>query len=216
VSGHLRGVARIAGVMACIALLSACAGRAVRPAPPVSIAAAEQAQRARLDVLRAHPHWSLQGRVAVSNGKDGGSGRIDWRQDGPRYTVALSAPITRQSWRLSGDGQSARLEGLDGGPRSGPDAQALLREATGWEIPVAALASWVRGAADGDRPAAIVQYGADGHLVQLQQAGWRIDYSRWQADPGLGIDLPVRLDASAGNARVRLVIDQWQDGDTAP
>lgn len=210
-------VARGLVAAACAGLLSACAGTAVRTtAPPVSIAMAEQAQRARLDVLREHPQWSLQGRVAVSNGHDGGSGRIDWRQDGPQYTVALSAPITRQSWRLSGDERSARLDGLESGPRSGSDAQALLRDATGWNIPVAALSSWVRGAPDSDLPPAVVQYGVDGHPAHLQQAGWRIDYSHWQQDPGLGIALPARLDATYGEAKVRLVIDQWQDGPAAP
>jgi outer membrane lipoprotein LolB len=213
----LRIVSRalVAGV--CIVMLAACAGRAVRPAAPaVSVAAAEQVQRARLDVLQAHPRWALQGRVALSNGRNGGSGRIDWQQDHFAYTVALSAPITRQSWRLSGDDHSARMEGLETGPRSGPDARRLLLETTGWTIPVSALASWVRGAPDGTMPPAVVEYGADGRLAQLRQSGWRIDYSHWQVEPGLGIELPTRLDASQGDAKVRLVIDQWLDGNGTP
>jgi hypothetical protein len=34
--------------------------------------------------------------------------------------------------------------------------------------------------------------------------------------PTLDIDLPHRLNASQGDAKVRLVIDQWQDGAVGP
>lgn len=195
-----------------LALLAACVGQPVRKGPAVPTAMAEQMQLARDAVLLAHPQWALQGRVALTNGHNGGSGRVEWRQDGPQYVVSLSAPITRQSWRMTGDAASARLEGLSTGPREGSDPEALLREATGWVIPVAALSSWVRGSVDRSLPPGDLQFDADGHLARLQQGGWTIEYSGWQSQAGLGIDLPARVEASQGDARVRLVVDQWQDG----
>ena len=197
-------------------LLAACVAQPVRQAPPVAGPDAAAAQRTRAAVVATHAQWSLQGRVALANGRNGGSGRIDWRQDGPRFEVALSAPVTRQSWRLSGDAGHARLEGLDGGPREGADAETLLREAGGWVIPVSALASWVRGIADTGLPPAALQFSADGHLAQLRQAGWTIDYADWRPHGGIGIDMPHRLNASSGDARVRLVIDAWREGAAAP
>lgn len=207
---------RAALTAAVAALLAACVAQPVRQVPPVSNPAAEAAQVARVAVLATHAKWSLQGRVALSNGRNGGSGRIEWHQDGQRFEVALSAPVTRQSWRLSGDSGVARLEGLDGGPREGTDAETLLRETTGWVIPVAALVSWVRGAADSQPAPATLQYGADGRLNRLQQADWTIDYADWRPQAGLGIELPHRLNASRGDARVRLVVDAWQEGAAAP
>src|SRR3970282_570297 len=100
----------------------------------------ETNQVAREAQLRLQPEWALVGRIAVTSAGNGGSGRIGWRQDGERFEVALSAPVTRQSWRLHGDPGGAHLEGLEGGPRSGADARLLLLEATGWDIPVTALA----------------------------------------------------------------------------
>lgn len=192
-----------------VLLLGGCAGRAPREAlPPLDAApAVHQAQREA--ALAAHPDWSLQGRVALSNGRDGGSGRIDWQQQGGRYTVALSAPITRQSWRLSGDADGARLEGLDGGPREGADPARLLSEATRWEIPVTALAEWVRGlpAPAAEHGPARIAYGTDGRVAAIEQGGWSIGYSAWTAVDG--IELPVRLDARRGEASVRLVVDAW-------
>jgi outer membrane lipoprotein LolB len=206
-----------AGLVVACMLLAGCAGQVVRESPSFPATVAQiQAQAARVAVLEAHPRWSLQGRVAVSNGREGGNGRIDWQQDGPRFTVSLSAPITRQSWRLSGDGSSARLEGLDGGPRQDTDAERLLHEATGWVIPVAALSAWVRGTAAVGLPKAGLQFGSDGRLARIEQAGWTIDYAGWQPQPGLGTELPRHLSASRGDAKVRLVVDGWQQDTPSP
>jgi outer membrane lipoprotein LolB len=202
---------------ACALLLAGCAGQPVRESPLHAGSAAElQAQSARAAHLGANPQWALQGRVALSNGRDGGSGRIEWHQDGRAFDVSLSAPITRQSWRLSGDRRSARLEGLDGGPREGSDAERLLHQATGWEIPVAALASWVTGTAAPDLPGATLQFGSDGRLGRIAQGGWTIDYAGWQPQAGFAVEMPQRLTATRGEARVRLVIDHWQPGAPSP
>ncbi|PPU04753.1 lipoprotein insertase outer membrane protein LolB [Xanthomonas arboricola] len=170
---------------------------------------ARQAEAARQAWLQAHPAWSFQGRVAISKGSNGGSGRIDWQQDGAQYRVQLSAPVTRQSWVLTGDTASGggRLEGLDGGPRSGPDAEQVLLEATGWTIPVKQMPDWVRalriaGAERADLDAA-------GRPRTLQQDGWTIDFLAW-APAGAGQpELPQRIEARNGEAKVRLLVDQW-------
>lgn len=206
--------ARALTVAALAVLLSACAGTAVRGSAPTSRVVvgeieAEAAQSRRETALRAQAQWSLSGRIALSNGRNGGSGRIDWRQDGDRYEIALSAPVTRQSWRLSGDAAGARLEGVEGGPRSGPDAAALLREATGWDIPVAALKDWVRGLRAQDVAQVQVTYANDGRPLRIEQGGWRIDY-RWPEAGAAGPALPTRLDAMRDKAKVKLIVDAWQ------
>lgn len=196
---------------ACAAVLGACATGAPRVALPAIAGDPQQHQRQRETALAAQPGFSLQGRVALSNGRDGGSGRIEWRQDGSRFDVSLSAPVTRQSWRLSGQSGDARLEGLEGGTRQGTDAAVLLQDATRWEIPVEALAGWVRGMpADSARfGEAELVFGADGRLSRLVQAGWTIDYGSWIASEQ-GAELPGRLDAVRGDAKVRLIVDRWQ------
>ena len=200
------------GVVTALAALALASCATVGPRVPapeaVPAAQAEAAQRQRAEVLAAIPSWSLQGRVAISQGDKGGSGRLDWVQAGDGYRVSLAAPVTRQSWQLIGaaDG-SVRLEGLEGGTREGFDADFLLREATGWEIPVAALGGWVRGlAAPGDR----VAWGEDGRLRRIEADGWTIDYQEWQPAAGGFPEMPRRLQAQRGQARVRLVLDGWQ------
>ena len=208
----------LALVVALPVLLAACAGRPVRPSlPPEQVAAAELRQLAREQRLRQQPAWSLLGRIAVSTDGNGGSGRIEWQQQGARYEVGLSAPVTRQSWRLIGDAAQARLEGLEGGTRHGPDPRQLLVAATGWDIPVVALADWVRGLRSSKLDPALIVYGADGRPSRIVQGGWQVDYL-WPAagsEDDAGV-LPTRVDAQQGGARVRLIVDQWSgDGSGA-
>ncbi len=205
-----RGLLVLAGVL----MLAGCASRGARvDAPgvledPESLAAARAQQATREAWLRTQAEWSFEGRVAVSQGERGGSGRLDWQQRDDGFVAQLSAPVTRQSWRLSADGHGARLEGLEGGTRQGPDADQLLREATGWEIPVRTLADWARGVVVQGEPI----YGSDGRLQTLDQAGWNIRYTEWRAGEAGSPAMPRRVEAQRGPARVRLVVDQWSFG----
>ncbi|WP_305805973.1 lipoprotein insertase outer membrane protein LolB [Stenotrophomonas sp. YIM B06876] len=172
---------------------------------------AQQAEAAREQALQAETEWGFQGRVAVSKGRNGGSGRIDWQQRAGQYRIQLSAPVTRQSWRLSGGaGAGGRLEGLEGGPREGADAQQLLWEATGWEIPVDQLPDWVRGlvAVDAAAPDQ-VQRDADGRPRRIHQRGWDIRFMDWFPATADQPALPRRLEAVSGDAKVRLIVDSW-------
>ena len=197
-------------------LLAGCVSvpTAVPPAAPADVPAFEAAQRQREAALGlaqgdcAAPAWDMAGRVALSNGKEGGSGGIEWTQGGGSAVVTLSAPVTRQSWTLRTGPSGAALEGVPNGPLSGRDAETLLREATGWQIPVAALGCWVRGARAGSAAgAATVAYAADGRPARIEQGGWRIDYEAWGEEAGRAV--PTRLGVQRGEDRVRLVVDRW-------
>ncbi len=204
-------------VLAMAGVLSACVSVDSRKAPPVAAevaevpAAAQAAEVARQAALRAQPDWVLQGRVAISKGRNGGSGRIDWQQQGDRYQVSLAAPVTRQSWQLSGGpGQLVRLDGLEGGPRSGEDAGQLLSQATGWDIPVAQLQDWVRGLPAGQAGTPEhLGFDIDGRPRVLRQSGWQVDYLDWYPEQAGRPALPRRIEAVNGDAKVRLIVDAW-------
>jgi len=198
--------------------LSACVSLDERNAPsaPAVVstvpAQAEQAEAARVAAVRAQPAWSFAGRVAISKGRNGGSGRIDWQQSAQQYVVELSAPVTRQSWKLTGDSEQGggRLDGVEGGPRQGEDAEQLLLEATGWAIPVNQLPDWVRGLVATDAaPASLLERDADGRPRRVRQMGWEIQYLDWYPAEAGRPALPRRMEAVNGDAKVRLVVDTW-------
>ena len=199
------------GILVLIALvLIGCAGAPRRPAAGQD--ALLLAQAAREAELAQRTNWRLSGRIAVSDGRDGGSGQIAWTQRGDRYEIALNAPVTRRSWRLVGEPGYARLEGIDGGPFIGDSAEALLQEHLAWVIPLRDLAAWVRGIrAPG---AAAIRFAASGLPEQMAQGGWTIDYRNF--DQGLDPAMPSRVFAAQGARRVRLQVSDWSFAPGSP
>ena len=187
-------------------LLAACAPVPVRkPADD----AARAAQAAREQQLSGVDRWTLEGHLAVSDGRDGGSGSLRWTQDGQRYDFELRAPITGKSFRLSGGPDGALLEGIEGGPLHGPDAEALMRKALGWEVPLDDLRAWVLGlrAAGAD---AELRFGEHDLPSLLVQDGWTVDYRAW--DQVHQPPLPQKVFASRPPYKVKLSIDSFQLG----
>lgn len=165
------------------------------------------AQRTRERALAGANHWALQGRLGVSDGHQGGSGSFSWTQDGDHYVFVLRAPITGKSFRLSGGPDGALLEGLDGGPLRGPDAEALMRKALGWEVPMSELRAWALGLRADGGPAEL-SFGANRLPSLLQQDGWTVDYPAW--DDHRQPPLPTKVYASKPPYKVRLSIESWQ------
>lgn len=180
----------------------ACARAPVRLDADATLLAGQQVREATLEEQGA---WELTGRIAVSDGRDGGNGRIHWAQSGEHFDIRLSAPVSRQSWRLSGQPGAARLEGLDGGPLEGHDPEALLYEATGWRIPLADMARWARGMRG--EGAARVSFDEQGLPSLIEQDGWAIEYRDWVE--GASPALPRRVFAERGQSRVRLQVEHW-------
>lgn len=177
-------------------------------APPPDSPEAFAALAARDAQLRDAPDWALSGRLAVARGNDGGTLNIQWVQAGDTFDIRLSAPVTGKQWRLSGNAEGATLEGLDGGIRQGPDAEALLLDATGWRLPVRQWPDWVRGLR-GPGPVTGLSVDAEGRPRGFHQEAWTLTYRDWW--PGEP-PLPRRVFAEADGASVRLVVSEWKAG----
>jgi len=191
-----------AGALAGICLLlAACAGQRARPAGDDEL----QAQAAREQLMGQWREWSFSGRISVSSGADSGSGRIEWQRRGGQLEVSLQAPVSRQSWRLLAGPEGATLEGLEGGIRHAADAETLLRDELGWQLPIEAVESWVRGARSGAR--ARLEFDRVGLPQRLSEAGWDIEFRGWNSG---AVALPQRVFAQSGSDRFRLVVDRWQ------
>lgn len=166
-------------------------------------------QEQREKALADSDHWTLEGRLSVSDGKESGSGGLTWRQDGDRYEFTVRAPVTGRSFRLTGGPEGAELEGLDGGPRRGADAESLMASAVGWQIPMTELKRWVLGLQANGGPADIA-FGADRLPSRLVQDGWTVDYRQWDATKQPA--MPVRVFAEKAPYKVRLSIEDWSFG----
>lgn len=184
-----------------VLLAAALAGCATPGGPPGTGAGqAEREQR-----ILAREHWALKGRIAVSDGHDGGSARVNWEAGPDQYELWIYAPLAQGTWRLTGDDGRAELTGPRGTFR-GAEAQTLLAEQLGWHLPVTGLLHWVRGLrAPGDVTSA--SYDERGRLAELQQGGWTVTYTDWKDYPGLS--MPRRIEAEFPPYQVKLVVQDW-------
>ena len=179
--------------------LLAIAGCATAPKQPGVPADVDLAQLDR---------WQARGRLGVSGPENGGSGSFDWEQRGDRTSVQIRGPVGVGSVRLQLRGTDLQLETANGRKLESDDAWNELEARLGAPVPAVNLRYWILGlAAPGEHR--WHEPTADG-VVTLEQGGWRIDYQRYSTEPGARV--PVKLSASNGTARVRIVVDRWQLG----
>jgi outer membrane lipoprotein LolB len=205
--GRLRATAGLAAAGAAL-MLAACA-----TSPPLD---SEQRLREPLyekRLVRLEPvdSWFLEGRLAVSDEADGGSGSLRWRQDGRSSRMDFHGALGRGAWRLVADAAGAELEFADGALHRAGSIDALVHGQIGWAIPVESLAWWVRGlAAPGRLQGRLLD--EEGRLSELRQDGWIIEFGRYGefAGPDGGIAMPVRMTARQADRTVKLAIRKWE------
>jgi outer membrane lipoprotein LolB len=188
-------------MMSALALLAGCATPPPKRAPGAPIAL-EQLER-----------WQARGRIGVSGPEGGGSGSFEWQQRADAASVQIRGPVGIGSVRLDVRGDASnpqlRLQSGNGATLESDAAWAELEARLGATLPAGNLRYWLLGlAAPGPHewhPA------TEAGEVALEQQGWRIDYQRYSDDTGA--KLPVRLRATSGDARVRIVIDRWRLGE---
>lgn len=186
------------GLLAALALLLAgCAQLPGFEAPP-----------AKLALSAAPESFRLEGRVSVKADEESFSGGLAWRRGAGSEELLLNTPLGQGVAELRGDPGGVTLTDAKGKVYRATDADTLLRQSLGLELPLRGLAWWVVGHPRPDAP-----YRAEpdeaGRLGALEQDEWRIEFSRY-AQQGKAM-LPGKLVARRGEAlEVRLVVDLWE------
>lgn len=198
---------RLRAVVAATMLLAlaACAPLPLRTTPGTAGELAAQAARER--ALAGITRFTLDGRIGVSDGRDGGSGGFTWKQDGAVLDFTVRAPITGRSFRLLSGPDGACLQGLKPQPLCAADAESLLVAQLGWHLPLADLHAWAMGLrAPGS--AAQLAFAADGLPATLDQDGWHVEYRDW--DRAQVPVLPRAIFARKPPYSVRLYVEHWE------
>jgi outer membrane lipoprotein LolB len=109
---------------------------------------------------------------------------------------------------LEGNADGVTLRMPDEAPMHAQSSEELLASVFGVSAPVEGLRYWVMGL---PRPFSTepenVSLDERGHLLGLDQDGWRLNVTRYMSSGGL--DVPDRLTLDYPRVRVRLVIDEW-------
>ena len=202
---------------ACIALLliaglSACTTIQLEPLPEGLTDQPPADWQNRAAKLGQFDHWQLLGKLAVRQPSDSGTAIINhWIQEGEAYNLALSSSFLGMgSTTLKGMPGFIELRLSNGETYRSGDPEALIKAATGWQLPLQSLTWWIRGlpAPDGDFR---LLFDDKGELAMIRQAGWEIRYDRWHQPQGDKPALPARVTALKEKKRVRVVVSSWQE-----
>lgn len=199
----MRAPSRAALVATGALSLAACAslqGRA--PSGPPD----EAAWSARVNRLATLTDWELNGRVAVADGKDGGSGSLDWKQDGDVVNFDFRGPLGAGAAHIQGTGDALWVRTSRGDDFVTSDPERDFAERLHMPLPVLSMRYWMLGLPD---PGTTYdkQVDARGELVRLEQRGWQVEYLGY-ADVQ-GYSLPIRLTLTRDTVRIKLVMDAW-------
>lgn len=153
--------------------------------------------------------WELSARISITRGEEGWHAALQWREQNGQYRLQVSGPLGQGAFELTGSAGRVVLRDAQGRTLAAPDAESLLLQAIGWQLPVDGLRFWVRGL-PAPAPAGEARAVRDtaGRLVRLAQDGWDIRYDRYRLQDGYA--WPGRLKLARNDITVRLVIDSWR------
>jgi len=177
------------------AVLASCANRSLKPSVKL------------LDSQSQPQDWSFSGRLALANGRDGGSGQLSWEQAGETSELQFVGAFGRGSWQLSVVPGEAVLRLNDGRVYRAGDVKQLIDQHSQWDIPLDALQNWVLGL-PANTGKVSTRTDKIGRLEVLVQQGWRVTYNGYYDVDGTW--LPRKLYAKKDGNTVRLIVKQWQ------
>ncbi len=150
--------------------------------------------------------WTLQGRIGIKTDEESLSGQIHWQHRPDSDEVLLTSPLGQGVARIERNAAGVILEVPNQPARHAPDAESLTREALGYGLPVSGLTWWVQA-----RPAPGSTFettrDAAGHIEQLRQDGWVIEYLQYSTDAP---QHPRKLVLTREGLVIRLVTDEWR------
>lgn len=161
----------------------------------------------RLQQLQRINHWTIQGSVGVRTTERAWSASLFWQQTPKNYALHLFGPLGVNRIQLAGTRNQVTLTSPVQPTVSAKNAEALLQQQLGWQLPVKYLTYWIRGIPAPGQPAQLA-WDEVQHLSKLNQAGWEITYTAYSNIAG--VDLPTRITLQHTNLQLRLVIHQWQ------
>ncbi|MFM1691382.1 lipoprotein insertase outer membrane protein LolB [Aeromonas salmonicida] len=159
-----------------------------------------QKERTRLEQLS---HWQLSGKMAIITAQQKGSARVNWQQNGDDYRLNLTSLIGTHILELSRSNGEITLIDNEGNPHQSLDAEALIYQLTGWNIPVQGLPEWIKGLPG----KAEFELNSDSSLASVRDGQWQIVYGDYRDQDGYR--LPHLLTMTGQGSRLKLQINQW-------
>lgn len=151
-------------------------------------------------------HWRLEAKLGVRTEDEAHSANLIWKNSSDDYTIELFGPFGKGKVRIIKRGKQITLRSQDT-HRASNSARTLLREATGFDVPIQHLKYWIKGLPAPNKRVTQREFDT-GSLVAFKQDGWQVRSSRYTAIAPY--TLPTKIVMQNNDVKVTLVIKKWQ------
>ncbi len=195
-------------------LVTALNGCATHPlnSLPVSDESHQMWQQRLLD-LSTVDQWFIRGRIALFVDDDVYNLGLGWKRQGETSALKLEASLGQGLIQLKKNASQVSLTTSEGEKFQGTNAEQVLYQSTGLNIPVEGLETWIKGI---PHPSSsfLPDINAAGQAKSLQQDGWTINYFDYEPVTlahNTQTVLPRKLYMKHNGLALKIVIDQWQN-----
>ncbi|QID18885.1 outer membrane lipoprotein LolB [Nitrogeniibacter mangrovi] len=150
-------------------------------------------------------YFSISGRLAAKNGEDALSGKFAWQHAPASDRWDFYSPLGQLVARLTRNGETATLVTSNGEQIVEP-VETLIARVLGVAVPVASLPRWVQGGVVARED--VREQDAVGRPLRIADDGWQVRYLAYASDAPDA--RPRSIEVSRGEARLKLIVDQWQ------
>lgn len=187
-------------------LLAACSvNKPQGPGPALTSPQWQQHQQAVEKVT----HYQTRGAFAFLSDQQKVYARFNWQQTAPdRYRLLLTNPLGSTELQLDAQGSVVQLVDNKGKRYVSNDAEKMVSQLTGMDIPLANLRQWMVGL-----PGDASDYSLNSSY-QLRSANYSRNGQQWQVtiqgyDSSVKPPLPSSLELREGDRRIKLRMDNW-------
>jgi outer membrane lipoprotein LolB len=151
--------------------------------------------------------FEADGRVALRYQAQSSTANLHWSHRIAQDIVTISSPLGSTLAVLTRTASGVQLVDSQQHIHQAQDSRELTQQLLGVRLPLEYLTYWMLGQAVPDLPHQTTLDG-DANLVQLQQAGWAVNYQRWQTLAGMNI--PNKFIVVGEDSELRMVVTHWQ------
>lgn len=153
-----------------------------------------------------HPHFTLEGRLALSDGTQSAHMGVLWTHAPTQQRVDIRSPLGQVLLRIEEKEGRAFWQEAQGLPQYADDLDALASHALGFPVPVKALVRWVQAAHLHGEVREVDPLGRPLHLIE---EGWSVRYLAYANTDPPALAAVRRLELQRGTWQLRLVVDRW-------
>lgn len=167
----------------------------------VACAAPEHIATDEQDVFQRAGRFSVSSEE-ISGKQNAVQGGFVWLDSGHDLSLDLSNPVGSIIARVNINKQGASLSQSDGTVLYADNADELITQAVGSNIPVSNLRNWMKGVVSND--ATVSQYDDNKNITKFSEEGWHVSLNRYdEKGPKL---LRMQRNEQGTKINVRLVV----------